>query len=347
MLDVRKLRYFATVAELGSFTKAAAALHIAQPALSRQVQQLEQELGVELLLRTSRRVQLTDAGEAMLRHARTIDRDFERMVEDMHARQGTPIGKVVFGIPPTLAETIVPTLVARLKRELPLVSLRIVEGLTPVLAEWVRDNKADLAVLSLAVAGDADQFPGVAVEALTSEDMVVAERAAGSAARDHYGVDEVMSRPMVLSDMLASIVYRQLGEVREKFRFELEIDSVQAIRTMVLRGEATTILPISMLSDEIARGIVRASRITPDGIRRQLMIAQPSYRQLTQATEALKRAVHTVVAEMSAEGMFTLAGRKIQSTSTGSRSRGRRSRSRVEAEGGVGRAKSVRSISAG
>jgi LysR family nitrogen assimilation transcriptional regulator len=249
----------------------------------------------------------------MLRHARTIDRDFERMVEDMRARKGMPIGKVVFGIPPTLAETIVPTLVARLKLEFPMISLRIVEGLTPVLAEWVRDNKADLAVLSLAVAGDADQFPGVAVETLTNEDMVVAERAAGSVARDHYDASEVMARAMVLSDMLASIVYRQLGEPRERFCFELEIDSVQAIKAMVLRGEATTILPISMLSDEIASGIVRASSITPVGIRRQLVMAQPSYRQLTQATEALKRAIHTVVAELNAQGAFALARRHSRS----------------------------------
>ena len=309
MLDVRKLRYFATVAELGSFTKASAALNIAQPALSRQVQQLEQELGVELLLRTSRRVQLTDAGEAMLRHARTIDRDFERMVEDMQARKGTPIGKVVFGIPPTLAETMVPALVARVKRDLPMITLRIVEGLTPVLAEWVRDNKADLAVLSLAVAGDADQFPGVATEPLASEDMVIAERAGAAGGPAFYAAEEVMARPLVLSDMLASIVYRQLGQPREKLHFEQEIDSVQAIKTMVLRGEAATILPVSMLNDEIARGIVSASAITADGIRRQLVMAQPSYRQLTQATEALKRAILTLVEEMAAEGAFALAPR--------------------------------------
>jgi LysR family nitrogen assimilation transcriptional regulator len=309
MLDVRKLRYFATVAELGSFTKAAAALSIAQPALSRQVQQLEQELGIELLMRTSRRIQLTDAGEAMMKHARTIDRDFERMIEDMRARKGMPIGKVVFGIPPTLAETVVPALVARVKRELPMISLRIVEGLTPVLAEWVRDNKTDLAVLSLAVAGDADRFPGIAVEPLTSEEMVIAEREDGDPPRSHYEAGEVMARPLVLSDMLASIVYRQLQAPREKFRFELEIDSVQAIKTMVLRGEAATILPISMLSNEIKCGIVRASGITENGIRRQLTIAQPSYRQLSQATEALKRSIQTMVAEMTAARIFALAPR--------------------------------------
>jgi LysR family transcriptional regulator, nitrogen assimilation regulatory protein len=304
VLDVRKLRYFATVAELGSFTKAATALHIAQPALSRQVQQLEQELGVVLLLRTSRRVQLTDAGDALLRHARTIDRDFERMIEDMRARKEMPVGTVVLGIPPTLAETVAPELVVRMKRDLPTISLRIVEGLTPVLAEWVRDNKADVAVLSLAVAGDADQFPGVAVEPLASEEMVVAERADGGPGADFYTARQLMSRPLVLSDMLASIVYRQLGQPRDSFNFELEIDSVQAIKTMVMRGEATSILPVSMLGGEISRGLVRARGITAGGMRRQLVIAQPSYRQLSQATDALKQTIHAVIANMTERGLF-------------------------------------------
>lgn len=304
MLDVRKLRYFATVAELGSFTKAATALHIAQPALSRQVQQLEQELGVALLLRTSRRVQLTDAGDALLRHARTIDRDFERMIEDMRARKEMPVGTVVFGIPPTLAETVVPELVVRTKRDFPMVSLRIVEGLTPVLAEWVRDNKADAAVLSLAVAGDAEHFPGVTVEPLASEEMVVAERADAESVPDFYTVRELMALPLVMSDMLASIVYRQLGQPRDKFHFALEIDSVQAIKTMVIRGEARTILPVSMLSDGISDGMVRARKITADGMRRQLVIAQPAYRQLSQATDALKRTLQALVFDMASRGLF-------------------------------------------
>jgi LysR family nitrogen assimilation transcriptional regulator len=89
-MDARRLRYFATVAELGSFTKAAERLHVAQPALSRQVRQLEEELGLELFSRIGRHIRATDAGEVLLRHARTIERDFERLIEDMRARRDRP-----------------------------------------------------------------------------------------------------------------------------------------------------------------------------------------------------------------------------------------------------------------
>ena len=306
MLDVRKLRYFATVAELGSFTRAAAALHIAQPALSRQVQQLEQEIGMDLLIRAGRKIQITDAGTAMLRHARTIDRDFERMVEDMQARKDTPVGTVVFGIPPSLAESVVPRVVARVKGDLPMITLKVVEGLTPVLADWIRDNKADLAILSLAMMSDADELPNLLVSPLVSEDMVLAEPTGGHPVPPYYEPADLNERPLVLSEMLASIVRRQLPDSDCLFRFDVDIDSVQAIKTMVLRGEASTILPISMLSEEIAQGSVSASGITPGAIRRQLVLAQPNYRQMTQAAEALKRSVQTLLSEMSKQGLFTL-----------------------------------------
>ena len=144
MIDIRKLRYFATVAEFGSFTRAAEFLGVAQPALSRQVQQLEQEFGLELLLRRSRQVHLTDAGEVLLRHALTINRDFERLIDDMQVRKESPTGRVVVGITPTLAETLVPALAERVSQEFPRLSLKIAEAVTPVLADWVLGNKVDL-----------------------------------------------------------------------------------------------------------------------------------------------------------------------------------------------------------
>jgi LysR family nitrogen assimilation transcriptional regulator len=305
MIDVRKLRYFATVAEVGSFTRAAALLHVAQPALSRQVQQLEDELGHQLLLRSGRQIRLTDAGEAVLRHARTIGRDFERLVEDMQARKGMPMGKVVFGIPPTLAEGIVPGLVAAIKADYPLITLRVVEGLTPVLAEWIRSNEADLAILSLAIPSDAQDYPGLVIEPLASEEMVVAEQAPGPK-RCRYDLNQLKSKELVLSGMLAAIVARQLGVGAPSFKYAVEVDSVQAIKTMVLKGQASSILPVSMLINEVKSGLVSASSITARTVHRQIVLAEPSFRQMTQATETLRRVLKQQLEWMSMNGSFSL-----------------------------------------
>ena len=319
MLDVRKLRYFAAVAQLGSFTRAAKLLHVAQPALSRQVQQLEQELGHDLFLRIGRTIRLTDAGEALLRHAKTIDRDFERLIEDMQARKGMPVGKVVFGIPPTLAESIVPPLLARIRAEYPLISIKVVEGLTPVLKEWLRRNEADLAILSLAKAIEAHSDPGLFIEPLASEEMVVAERAFGRPRRRCYDLKELKSKPLVMSGMLAAIVARGIPNSSLAFDSAVEVDSVQAIKTMVVRGEASSILPVSMLINELKAGLVSARSITARTVQRQIALAQPSFRQTTQATEAIQRVLKEQVTGMLSKGSFSLSGINADSARFGRR----------------------------
>ena len=224
MIDNRKLRYFVTVVEFGSFTKAADALHITQPALSRQVKQLEEELGVELLLREGRGIRITDAGEALLLHARTIARDFERLREDMQARSGEPTGRVVFGIPPTLADTLVPRLVEATRHKFPLVTLKVAEGLTPVLLGWLRSSDADLAIVSLAHPDDAGKIAGVALEAVANEDMVVVEKGGTPAPPRVYERAALSEKPIVVSQMLADIVRRQLGALYLPLNIVTEIE---------------------------------------------------------------------------------------------------------------------------
>ena len=108
----------------------------------------------------------------------------------MQSRKGAPKGKVVLGIPPTLADSLVPRIVGGLAANLPMVSLTIVEALTPVLAEWIRSNKADLAILSLASERDHRDYPGLSIEALTAEELVVAEKKARSPDPEGRGKDD-------------------------------------------------------------------------------------------------------------------------------------------------------------
>ncbi len=306
MLDIRKLRYFMTIVELGSFTKAAALLRIAQPALTRQVQQLEEELGVELLQRQGRQFRLTDSGEALLLHARTIGRDFERLREDMQARKGQPKGRVIVGIPPTLATTLVSPLIDAVRLALPLITIKIVEGLTPVLTEWVRNSEADMAVLSLAASGDGHKIAGVSIEAVTNEDMIVVEKARIPPVPAFYKHAALSTKPIVASQLLTKIVCTQLGSNDFSFNVVTEVDSVQAIKTMVLRGEAATILPVSMFAAELRSGAVVGSAITSRGVRRTLVLAQPSFRQTTQAINSVHYVIKQLMQQLSAEGVFSL-----------------------------------------
>ena len=112
-MELRSLHYFVRVAELGSITRAAAHLHLAQPALTRHVQRLEEELGVALFTRANRGVRLTEAGEKLLDSAIRILRDIERTGDEIRAQDAHPSGRIILGITPTLCPVLVPELFAR------------------------------------------------------------------------------------------------------------------------------------------------------------------------------------------------------------------------------------------
>src|SRR5581483_11772453 len=111
------------VAELGSITRAASHLHLAQPALTRHVQRLEEELGVALFTRANRGVRLTEAGEKLLDSATRILREVERTGDEIRAQDAHPSGRIILGITPTLCPVLVPELFHRIRAEYPRVDL--------------------------------------------------------------------------------------------------------------------------------------------------------------------------------------------------------------------------------
>src|SRR2546421_10512469 len=115
-MELRSLAYFVRIAELGSITRAAAHLHLAQPALTRHVQRLEDELGVPLLTRANRGVKLTEAGQKLLESAARILREVERTGDEIRAQDAHPSGRIIFGVTPTLCPVLVPELSLRMRR---------------------------------------------------------------------------------------------------------------------------------------------------------------------------------------------------------------------------------------
>src|SRR5713226_7593056 len=125
-MELRSLTYFARIAELGSITRAAAHLHVAQPALTRHVQRLEEELNVTLFTRANRGVRMTEAGQRLLDSAMRILRDVERAGDEIRAHKAHPSGKIVLAVTPTLCPVVVPELFARMRRHYPMVELKVV-----------------------------------------------------------------------------------------------------------------------------------------------------------------------------------------------------------------------------
>ena len=146
-MNLRQIEYFIQVAELGSFSKAALRLDVAQPALSRQVRALETGLRETLLLRNGRGVTLTDAGKRLLEHGRDILQRVEAARDDLGAGRNEPAGHIVVGLPPSLALRLTLPLIEIFDSQMPRARLAIIEGFSMHIAEWLSSGRVDLGLV--------------------------------------------------------------------------------------------------------------------------------------------------------------------------------------------------------
>lgn len=236
-MDIRQLTYFVHVVELGSFSRAAAFLHIAQPALSRQVNSLELELKQRLLIRNGRGVTTTEAGERLLGHARSIIQLFERAHEDMeNARLGRS-GSVAIGMPGSLSTAISTALLRKLLSELPDAKVHILTGRSTQLQEWLLNGRLDMAVLF-----DAPNSPMLEIHDLVDERLHLFERLPDGEA-DTEGppitLAEMAEQPLIITsrpNRVRELLESALARSGRKLLVECELDSLDTTIDLVHDG---------------------------------------------------------------------------------------------------------------
>ncbi|OZI53794.1 LysR family transcriptional regulator [Bordetella genomosp. 5] len=287
-MDLKQIAYFVEVAERRSFSRAAEALDVAQPTLSRQVRLLELELGQHLLYRNGRGVEPTEAGTRLLGHARGLLHLAERAREDLRTLGDTPAGKVVVGLPPRIARVLTPPLVARFRQAFPQASIAVAEGLSAQVREWVLGGRVDLALLY-----DPPATPQISMESLLREELVlVAATHAYPALPAHLGVAQLSAYPLILPSLPNAIRTLVEGVCRRagvRLNVVTEVDAVQTILELAAQGQACAILPRSAA---LAWPALAVCRIDTPVIRNRLVLATPRQRpatRLADATAALLR----------------------------------------------------------
>src|SRR5579862_4581130 len=146
-MEIRRLRYFVRVAEDGSLTKAAGVLRVAQPALTRQIRLLERELGVALFNRTARGMQLTEEGEYLRGCVAGPLRTMELALQNVRSLSPRIEGNFSIGMPSSLVEILAAPLLLRMNADFPNIKLRIMEGITGSLIDWLHRGMLDFALL--------------------------------------------------------------------------------------------------------------------------------------------------------------------------------------------------------
>eukprot|EP01031_Cornospumella_fuschlensis_P027600 gene27600-33333_t len=169
-MDLKQLEYFVRVAELGSFTRAAQALNIAQPALSRQVRLLEVELRQNLLVRNGRGATPTQAGLLLLEHGLGILHQVERAREELGRVRTGLTGRVALGLPPSVARVLTVPLTRAFRAKMPEAQLSISEGLSSAMQENLQNGRLDIAVLY-----NPSPMPGIEHTPLVQEELLLVQ----------------------------------------------------------------------------------------------------------------------------------------------------------------------------
>ena len=266
-MDLKQLEYFRHVAELGSFTRAAAYLSVVQPALSRQVRQLEVELGQNLFERNGRGVVLTDAGSRLLEHARGILTQISRARQELEDQRNGDSGHFALGLPPSLGSSVTVPLVKAFASSLPNARLATVEGLSAYILEWLNIGRVDCALVYNAAA-----TATVDLQPLLDDRLFLIAPLGSKVARK-----AAASSPPVTLDLRMS-VENALASVERKIRVAHEIECIPAVIDLVRQGHGFGVLPLNAVKASQWANEVLVKPIGKPALKASLSIATSSQR---------------------------------------------------------------------
>lgn len=297
-MELRQLRYFVAIVDHGSLSKAAVVLHVAQPALTQQLRQLEEELGAQLLHRSAQGVLSTDAGKVFYQHAQAILKQVSDARSAVIQSTTRPSGSVTLGLPHSISGALALPLLMAARERYPEITLQLTEELSGNLAEQLKSGRINLAVLF-----DDGQLAGFATTALVEEDLMFICRA-GSAfepATPSLTLAQALATPLILPAQQQGVrprienVARGAGLALSKVT---EINSIAILRSALLADMGATILPVAPLLPDVASGTLRAFPIENPSLSRLVTLCASRNIPLTNAAAAVSRLVEQVTREL-------------------------------------------------
>ncbi len=291
-MNLRQLRYFVQVVEVGNMTRAAESLHLAQPALGMQIRQLEETLGVALLVRHSRGVEPTPAGRLLQVRALAILELVEDARREISAQEPDRGEAIRLGLTPMLMSVLGSDLAIDARDRLLRVFLSLVEEMSHVLVGALMRDEIDLAL-----AYDVPDQPVLDRIALLHEDLALVT-GPGTPPGETVTFTEAMEETLALpeaQDTVRDLVMRTALDMGIEPKVAYEIRSLAAIKSLVERGVAAGVLPFGAVQDEVRRGTLRARLVTSPPLRRTLYLASAAKRPRFKNEEALAAVIRSVL----------------------------------------------------
>jgi DNA-binding transcriptional LysR family regulator len=285
-MDTRQLTAFVAVVEKKSFSQAAERLGVTQPAVSLQIRALEKRLGVQLLDRSGRRVEPTEAGQRLYRNAQRMLAAEEQLLDEL-AEGERIVGRFELGASTGPGGSVVPILLGELARTYPDVSIALTVADTHRIIELVGDRAIELGVV-----GFARRHRSVVFEPLFHDQVVLACPPGHRFAGKTVSLDELREETLILMQEGAGVreaiedELRAVGVRARDFGARLELGLQESVRTAVEAGFGVTFISRSAIEAALAAGTLTEARIEGLEPSREIFLARAAGRTLTRVAQA-------------------------------------------------------------
>jgi LysR family transcriptional regulator, nitrogen assimilation regulatory protein len=292
----RNLHSFMKVVEYGTFNRAAAQLHVTQPALSRRIGALEDELGTRLFDRSGRGVTLTDAGMVLRDHAEGLLRHVEQVRSEIQSRASTPTGTLSVGLPSPFRTIVSRTLVPQFCIDFPKVKLHVFENTPQIIQPLLLKGALELGVIF-----QDEPLAGLVCEPFLSERLFLAG-APHHGLRVHKPVPptRLAKLPLVqavVPSAVRAVLSRYCAAKQIELNYNVEVDSIHLMMDIAASGHSFTVLPYSAIREQVLAGTICAAPLSH--MTMQWVLARPADRHVSSAArrfaDALRRVARSEV----------------------------------------------------
>jgi len=303
-MELRQLRYFVAIVDHGSLSRAALVLHVAQPALTQQLRQLEEELGAQLLHRSAHGVLSTDAGKIFYEHAQAILKQVADARAAVTQSATRPSGSVSLGLPHSISGALALPLLTAARATYPEITLQLTEEITGNLIEQLKSGRLNLAVLF-----DDGQLGGFETTPLVEEDLVYICRAGSGTVPPGAAITlaAALATPLILPARqhgVRPLIEQTAAGAGLALSSIIEINSIAILKSALLADMGATLLPLAPLRAEIESGALVATPVHSPALRRGVTLCASRNIPLTNAAAAIGRLVRQVTDTLCTNGQW-------------------------------------------
>lgn len=303
-VELRHLGYFVAIAEAGTISGAAGRLGIAQPSLSEVLVRLEKQVGIQLVIRSARGAQLTEAGAKLADLSRDLLRGTASALDEVRHLGGEPRGQVAIGLPPSLSLLLGVPLVESVRQAFPLVKLRVVEAMSGYVRQWVTSEHVDLGGIY-----EGQDCSHLTSQALLREELFLVTApdnwppSLGNAGgvSDTIEFAALSELPLILPSRphgLRELLERQARLAGVELNVVTEMDALRQITTIVDRASAYTVLPHAAVMGEVEQGRLALIHITKPLTHRTAYMVRKKGRPVSRASQAVENMIANILKEL-------------------------------------------------